>query len=175
MCLIVRCGNFPVVFIKRLQKSLLWVNFKKETFWRTVLGLIVTKQNKLAFYVHPFFFFIFRFLKGNHKNQNPFPDCWQSILLKNMKRFFIKKCTPQKEPNFHYHTNGLTWKIKQRDFHQKSHTCRLPNKVFSTRFYFVKKGGKESKNQHVQRPPDETDDNLPIAAIRQWSLFLPAT
>ena len=76
-----------------------------------------------------------------------------------MKRFFIKKCTPQKEPNFHYHTNGLTWKIKQRDFHQKSHTCRLPNKVFSTRFYFVKKGGKESKNQHVQRPPDETDES----------------
>ena len=101
-------------------------------------------------------------------------SCKLSILLKDMKRFarfFIKKCTPQKEQNFHYyHTNGLTWKIKQRDFHQKSHTCRLPNKIFSTRFvltYVVKKGGKESKNQHVQRRPDETDDNLSIAAIRQ--------
>ena len=112
----------------------------------TVLGLIVTKQNDLAFYVL-FFSSFFRFLKVTMKSKPISKLLAQSFQLKNMKIFFIKKCTPQKEPNFHYHTNGLTWKIKQRDFHQKSHTCRLPNKVSSTRFLLSKerrKGIKES-------------------------------
>ena len=143
MCLIVICGNFPVVFIKKASKEPFMSKFQERNLL-TVLGIIVTKQNDLAFYVI-YSFYVF---KGHYKIKAHFQIVGKVlILLKNMKTFFIKNARRRKSQIFITIQNGLTWKIKQRDFHQQSHTCRLPNNVFSTRFLLSKerrKGIKES-------------------------------